>query len=77
MVYQTPEQLRTMPLLTLDDPPAVFPIVLSGLDPNQDGLYAEEDMLDRLDQAIEAYDTLVENYSEVVPAEEPVMAVVP
>ena len=33
-------------------------------------------MLDRLDQAIEAYDTLIENYSEVVPAEEPVMAVV-
>ena len=76
MVYQTPEQLRTMPLLTLDDPPSVFPIVLSGLDRNQDGLYAEEDMLEHLDQAIEAYDTLVEDYSEVVPAEEPVMAVV-
>ena len=76
IVYQTPEQLRTMPLLTLDDPPSVFPIVLSGLDRNQDGLYAEEDMLEHLDQAIEAYDTLVEDYSEVVPAEEPVMAVV-
>ena len=74
LVYQTPEQLRAMPLLTPENPPAVFPIVFSDLDRNQDGLYAEEDILDRLDQAIAAYDTIVENYSETVPAEEPVMA---
>ncbi len=77
LVYQTPEQLRTTPLLTLENPPAVFPIVFSGLDRNQDGLYAEADLLDRLDQAIEAYDDLVENYADVVPVEEPVPALVP
>ena len=77
LVFQTPEQLRTTPLLTLENPPAVFPLIFSGLERNQDGLYAEADMLDRLDQAIEAYDTIVENYADVVPAEEPVPALVP
>ena len=68
LVYQTPEQLRTMPLLTLENPPAVFPIVLSGLERNQDGLYSEEDMMERFDQAIEAFDVIVEEYSDTVPA---------
>ena len=77
LVYQTPEQLRTTPLLTLENPPAVFPVVFSGLERNQDGLYSDADMLDRLDQAIEAYDSLVENYADTIPVEEPVPALVP
>ena len=76
MVYQTPEQLREMPLLTLENAPSVFPVNLSGLKRNGDGLYSEADMLDRLDQAIEAYDVIIEEYSDIVPAEEPVPAVV-
>ena len=76
MVYQTPEQLRDMPLLTLENAPSVFPVNLSGLERNEDGLYSEADMLDRLDQAVEAYDVLVEEYSDAIPAEEPVPAVV-
>lgn len=76
MVYQTPEQLREMPLLTLENAPSVFPVNLSGLERNEDGLYSEADMLDRLDQAIEAYDVIVEEYSDIVPAEEPVPAIV-
>ncbi len=76
MVYQNPEQLREMPLLTLENAPSVFHVNLSGLKRNGDGLYSEADMLDRLDQAIEAYDVMVEEYSDAVPAEEPVPAVV-
>lgn len=77
LIYQTPEQLRTTPLLTLENPPAIFPVMINGLDRNQDGLYAEADLLNRLDQAIEAYDSLVENYADVIPVEEPVPALVP
>lgn len=77
LVYQTTEQLRTTPLLTPENPPAVFPLIFSGLDRNQDGLYSEADMLKRFDQAIEAYDSLIENYADVVPVEEPVAVLVP
>ena len=75
LVFQTPEQLRTMPLLTLENPPHVFPIVLSGLERNQDGLYGEEDILNRLDESIADYDRIVEEYADPVPEEkfEPVL----
>ena len=63
LVCQTPEQLRGMPLLDLENPPAVFPVLLNGLERNPDGLYTEEALLDRFDRAIEAYDLLVENFS--------------
>lgn len=74
LVYQTTEQLRGLPLLDLQNPPAVFHISLNGLEQNPDGLYTEEDLLDRFEQAILAFDELVENFSgaevpEPVPAE--------
>ena len=75
LVYQTPEQLRNMPLLTQENPPSVFPIKLRGLDCNQDGLYSAGDLPDRLDQAIEAYDLIIDNYSENVFTEEYDLAV--
>ena len=71
LVYLKTDQLRNIPLLGLDNGPAIFPLVFNGLEQNQDGLYNEEDLLDRFDQAIAAYDTMVENYSDFVPAEEP------
>ena len=79
LVYLTTEQLREMPLLGQGTAPAIYPVVLSGLERTQNGLYAEDDILERLDQVVEAYDTIVENYSELVPAEEivPVGELVP
>ena len=76
LVYLTTDQLRSMPLLGLENSPAVFPVSFTGLEQNQAGLYSEEDLLDRFEQAIAAYDTLVEDYSEFVPAEEPEPVVV-
>ena len=76
LVYQTPEQLRTMPILDLTNPPAVFHILLNDLDPNADGLYPEKDLLSRFEQAIGEYDLIAEQFAgvEVVETE---LSVVP
>ena len=74
MVYQTPDQMRSLALLDLKNPPAVYHIRLNGLEQNPDGLYAEDELLERFDGAIEAYDLLIEEYADAetavaVPAE--------
>lgn len=56
MVYQTVDQLRQMPLLSLDNPPAVCPLALEGLTANADGLYLLSDLEQRFKERIEAYD---------------------
>ena len=52
LVYQSTEQLRSMALLDLENPPMVFPIRLKGLSPNVDGLYPYEAVLGRITSAI-------------------------
>ena len=69
MVYQTPDQLRSLSLLDLKNPPAVFHISLKGMEQNPDGLYAQDELLERFDQAIAAYDQLIEEYAEEETAE--------
>ncbi|MBQ7501531.1 histidine-type phosphatase [bacterium] len=58
LVYQTVEQLRNMEILSLDNPPAVYPIKLKGLKENADGLYLLSDLQERFKETIEAYDKL-------------------
>ena len=58
IVYQTTDQLRDRTALTLDNPPMVYPIRLKGLKANADGLYRLEDLKQRFQQAIDAYDQL-------------------
>ena len=55
LVYETPEQLRTMPLLGSNEAPMAFPIVLKGLKANREGLYLLSDVKDRFRKAIDAY----------------------
>jgi len=62
LVYQSTEQLRGMIPLSLDNPPVSFDIDLSGLERNADGYYRLDDVLERLQNAIDAYDALVETY---------------
>lgn len=64
LVYQKPEQLRNMPLLSEENPPIVFHVTLNGLEQNPDGLYSESDLMNRFDDAIEAYDHLIEDFTE-------------
>ena len=52
LVYQSTEQLRSMALLDMENPPMVFPIRLKGLNVNADGLYPFEDVLRRFEEVI-------------------------
>ena len=56
LVYQTVDQLRHLPLLSLDNPPACYRVQLDGLVPNADGLYLLADVEQRFAQSIAAYD---------------------
>mgnify|MGYP002626008473 CR=1 FL=1 len=54
LVYQSAEQMRERVPLTPDAPPMVFPIRLSRLEANADGLYPFEAVVRRMDEAISA-----------------------
>ncbi len=62
LVYQSTEQLRGMIPLSLDNPPVSFDIDLPGMERNADGYYRLDNVLERLQNAIDAYDALVETY---------------
>ena len=56
LVYLRTEQLRSMALLDLGNPPMVFPIRLKGLSSNADGLYPYEALEERfVDKITEKY----------------------
>ena len=63
LVYQTPEQLRSVDILTWDNSPAVYDISIKGIEPNSDGLYTEDDLIARFEFAIDEYDRMVEEYN--------------
>jgi glucose-1-phosphatase len=65
LVYQNTDQLRNVSLLNLDNPPASCPIRLKGLEQDGNGLYRLSDFVDRLDEAIAAYDELPERFGEM------------
>lgn len=56
MVYQSTDQLRQMPLLSIENPPVVYGMELKGLNANDDGLYRLTDFEQRFTERIEAYD---------------------
>lgn len=58
LVYQTPDQLRNISLLDLDNPPMIFPLKLKGLTANEDGLYLLEDVNRRFEECFEAYENI-------------------
>ena len=53
LVYQSTVQLRSMSLLDLENPPMKYPILLKGINANADGLYSFEDVLRRIDSALQ------------------------
>lgn len=58
LVYQSPDQLRNLSLLDLENPPMVFPLKLKGLTPNEDGLYRLEDINRRFAECFAAYENI-------------------
>ncbi len=55
LTYESPSNLREMPMLGLDNPPVRYQIYLKGLESNADGLYLLSDVEERFKKAIAAY----------------------
>ena len=55
MVYQSTQQLRTMELLDLSNPPMIYPLHLQGMHRNSDGLYPFSEIQGRFTEAITSY----------------------
>lgn len=58
LIYQTTDQLRNLTPLTLNNPPASHPMKISGLVANEFGLYNSQDVMDRFEKAIKAYEDI-------------------
>lgn len=58
LCYQSLDQLRHLQLLSLDNPPTVFRVVIDALTPNEDGLYLLDDLKALLGERIAQYDDL-------------------
>lgn len=62
LTYQSTEQLRNIAMLSLNNPPQIFPISLKGLQKNADGLYLLNDVKARFIKAIRAYDKIEDEF---------------
>lgn len=58
LVYQSTDQLQQNAPLDLDHAPQVFPLSFKGLQKNADGLYSFEQINERFEQAVNAYDDI-------------------
>ena len=70
LIYQSTEQLRDKSFLTLDTPPAIYSLSFDGMEKNADGLYSYDDVVARLDKAINAYYEMVKEYGDETAADE-------
>ena len=62
LVYQTPEQLRDVDILTADHSPAVCDLSFEDLPQTDDGLFPEAALMARFDFAIGEYDSMAALY---------------
>ena len=60
LVYQTTDQLRQRTMLSLKTPPMIYQLKLKGLTQNADKLYLLSDLQKRFEEAIAAYDKLLD-----------------
>jgi len=65
LVYNSVDQLRNLSLLSAENPPMSFDLSLEGLAKNADGLYAYADLRERIQESIEAYDQLMDEYPDL------------
>ena len=63
LVYQSTDQLRTYEQLSLKNPPMKVSLKFQGVETNDDGMIAEEDLFSLIDGAIDSYDELKEQYT--------------
>ncbi len=63
LVYRSTAQIRSGEMLTMDNPPLRYDLCFEGIQPNDDGLFAEEDLLGLFDRSIAAFDALENEYA--------------
>jgi glucose-1-phosphatase len=64
LIYASAEQLRSATLLVGDNQPMAYELSFEGLEKNADGLYAYQDLEDRIQSATDAYDEIVATYQD-------------
>lgn len=64
LVYQGTQQLRSLEILTLENPPMQAAVQFEGVAVNEDGLIPEDVLFALLDGAIATYEEMVEEYTE-------------
>ncbi len=64
LVYESPDQLRSLSMVTPETPPYSYDLTLSGLQRNDDGLYRFADVMERFNEAFAAYDQLEKDYAD-------------
>jgi glucose-1-phosphatase len=65
LVYQAVDQLQGRTLLSLEEPPMVKPVIVSGLTSNSDGLYRLSDLDARFAEAMGEYEAIVDDPTAV------------
>lgn len=63
LVYRSTAQIRSGEMLTMDNPPLRYDLRFEGIQPNDDGLFAEGDLLGLFDRSISAFDALEDKYA--------------
>lgn len=63
-VYQNVEQLRTQPILGLENTPEVYHISIKGLKQNKDGLYKDKKVRKLFNKLLNEYDVLYTKYAD-------------
>lgn len=58
LVYLSVDQLRNLQILSLDNPPMIYPLSFNGLERNADGLYKMSDIRGKFEKAMEEYEKL-------------------
>lgn len=62
LVYQSVEQLRSIQPLSLETPPMTVPVTFAGIETNEDGMIAEEELLKLIQEKIDRLDELEKIY---------------
>ena len=64
LVYQSAQQLRSIQPLSLEIPPMIVPVTFAGVNVNEDGMIAQEDLLKLFEEKISEPEQIREFYEE-------------
>lgn len=66
MIYQTTDQLKTQPIIDLQNSPSVYHLSFDGIKRNKDGLYKAKDFIKLFKNSMKEYTSLYEKYCDTV-----------